>query len=184
MISEELEVLRIVAQRLDNAGINYMITGSIAANFYSQPRMTRDIDIVIELPMARVDEIYNLFKGDFYIDRDSIVEAIYKIGMFNIIHNEKVIKIDFIISKGTDFDGQKFQRRISKEIEGIKLSLTSPEYLILSKLLCAKDSHSELQLIDVKNIIYFNKGELNFDYIQGWAEKLSVSRLLQECISA
>lgn len=46
-MSEELEVLKIVTERLDQAKIVYMISGSIAANLYSVPRMTRDIDIVM-----------------------------------------------------------------------------------------------------------------------------------------
>ena len=48
-MSEELEVLKTVTQRLADASIPYMVTGSIAANFYTVPRMTRDIDIVVEL---------------------------------------------------------------------------------------------------------------------------------------
>jgi hypothetical protein len=46
-MSEELEVLKIVTQRLREAGINYMISGSIASNYYTIPRMTRDIDVVV-----------------------------------------------------------------------------------------------------------------------------------------
>ena len=48
-MSEELAVLKEVTRRLDCAKIAYMVTGSIATNFYTVPRMTRDIDIVIEL---------------------------------------------------------------------------------------------------------------------------------------
>ncbi|MGZ8467524.1 MAG: hypothetical protein ACXWXT_18420, partial [Candidatus Binatia bacterium] len=48
-MSEELEVLKQVTQRLDRTKIAYMVTGSIATNFYTVPRMTRDIDIVVEL---------------------------------------------------------------------------------------------------------------------------------------
>ena len=47
-VAEELELLKLVCQRLEEAGIAYMLTGSLAANFYAVPRMTRDIDIVIE----------------------------------------------------------------------------------------------------------------------------------------
>ncbi|OGQ82967.1 MAG: hypothetical protein A3G40_15190 [Deltaproteobacteria bacterium RIFCSPLOWO2_12_FULL_57_22] len=47
--AEELAVLKEVTRRLNRAKIPYMVTGSIAANFYTVPRMTRDIDIVVEL---------------------------------------------------------------------------------------------------------------------------------------
>jgi hypothetical protein len=43
----ELDVLRDVCARLDRAGIAYMLTGSMAMNYYAQPRMTRDIDLVV-----------------------------------------------------------------------------------------------------------------------------------------
>ena len=48
-MTAELEVLGIVAERLESAGIAYMVTGSIAMNYYAVPRMTRDIDLVVEL---------------------------------------------------------------------------------------------------------------------------------------
>jgi hypothetical protein len=51
-LTEELEVLRIVAERLEPAGIPYMLTGSMAANYYAVPRMTRDIDLVVELSLV------------------------------------------------------------------------------------------------------------------------------------
>ena len=47
-MSDELDVLKSVAARLGEAGIPYMVTGSMAANFYAVPRMTRDIDLVVE----------------------------------------------------------------------------------------------------------------------------------------
>lgn len=98
-MSEEFEILKTVCQRLEQAVIPYMITGSIAANFYAVPRMTRDIDIVIEVKKEDVKRLFELFKDDFYVDSESITEAIEKRGMFNMIHNEHVIKVDFIIRK-------------------------------------------------------------------------------------
>ena len=48
-MSEELDVLKLVTARLDATGIPYMVTGSMAMNYYAVPRMTRDIDIVVDL---------------------------------------------------------------------------------------------------------------------------------------
>lgn len=47
-MSEQLEFLKTIAARLDSAGIPYMITGSMAMALYARPRMTRDIDLVVE----------------------------------------------------------------------------------------------------------------------------------------
>lgn len=181
MISDELGVLKIVAKRLDSARIRYIISGSVAANFYAQPRMTRDIDIVIWATAFNADRVYNLFKEDFYIDKDSVDEAISNTGMFNIIHNELVVKVDFIVASDSEYNKMKLQRRKIHTVEGVDLPIISPEDLILSKLLWAKDSHSEMQFRDVRNILVFNKNGLDFSYLENWAVKLAVKNLLEEC---
>ena len=67
-MSEELEVLHIVHQRLALANIPYMVTGSMAMNFYAKPRMTRDIDLVMEISASDLDHFIPLFQDDFYIE--------------------------------------------------------------------------------------------------------------------
>ena len=67
-MTEELEVLLDVARRLDGARIPYMATGSIATNFYAVPRMTRDIDIVVELGQKDLGRVIPLLEADFYLD--------------------------------------------------------------------------------------------------------------------
>lgn len=44
-----LQFLQTVCQKLDSENIMYMVSGSLALNAYTVPRMTRDIDIVISL---------------------------------------------------------------------------------------------------------------------------------------
>jgi len=69
-MNEEIEVLKIVTQRLEKINIAYMISGSISANYYTMPRMTRDIDIVIELDSNNIDRFIGLFQNDFYVDKN------------------------------------------------------------------------------------------------------------------
>jgi len=79
-MSEELEVLKIVTQRLKEGDIDYMVSGSIAANYYTVPRMTRDIDIVVELEQADIDRFVSLFRRDFYIDREMVNREVLRQG--------------------------------------------------------------------------------------------------------
>ena len=83
-MSEELEVLEIITRRLNEAEIPYMISGSIAANYYTVPRMTRDIDIVIELKEEAIDKFVALFEDDFYINRQMIANEVSRQGMFKL----------------------------------------------------------------------------------------------------
>jgi hypothetical protein len=73
---EELEVLKIVTTRLSEQAIPYMMTGSMAANYYTVPRMTRDIDIVVELSGRDVERMVALFEDDFYIDHEAVQQAV------------------------------------------------------------------------------------------------------------
>jgi len=182
MMNDELNVLEIVTTRLHQADISYMVSGSIAGNFYGHPRMTRDIDIIIELALADVPKVYRLFESDFYVDEIMIREAINYYDMFNIIHNETMIKVDFIIRKDTPYRRLEFSRRCLMKIDDFEVFVVSLEDLILSKLYWAKNSQSELQLNDVKVLIRENRNQLDKNYLDKWANQLQIMHLLDELL--
>jgi hypothetical protein len=57
--------------------------------------------------------------------------------------------------------------------------LVTAEDLLLSKLVWAADSHSEIQLQDVRNLIS-SVAHLDWTYIERWATELTLSELLRE----
>lgn len=178
-MSEELEVLKIVTSRLNEASIPYMVSGSIAANYYAIPRMTRDIDIVIELKQVDVDRFVGLFGGDFYVDRGMVASEVSRQGMFNLIYNRYVVKIDFIVKKSSAYQDVAFSRKRQVLIEQSPMWFVSAEDLIISKLLWAKDSHSEMQLRDVGNVME-TVGDLDTKYIDNWVRELDLEQIYKE----
>ncbi len=178
-MSEELEVLKIVAERLEKAGISYMISGSVAANYYTIPRMTRDIDVVIELEQGDVEAFVGLFESDFYLSREVIKNEVSRRGMFNLIHNRHVIKIDFIIRKSSAYQQSAFSRRKQVLIEQCPMWFVTAEDLVISKLLWAKDSHSEIQLKDVANLMQ-TVDNLDLKYVDGWIRELDLEQIYSE----
>jgi len=48
-MGDELVILHRVAAALESAGIAYMVTGSVALSVSAEPRMTKDVDLVVEL---------------------------------------------------------------------------------------------------------------------------------------
>jgi hypothetical protein len=152
-VSEQLDVLKLAVDRLQRANIAYMISGSIALNYYAQPHLTRAIDIVVALRREDTEGIINLFAEDFYIDADAVRNAIAQLGMFNIIHYDHIIQVDFIVRKDTPYRQEEFARRIAVEIHGVTMWLVTAEDLLLSKLVWAAESHSEMQLQDVRSLI-------------------------------
>ena len=154
-MSEELDVLKEVARRLERAGIAYMITGSIAANFYTVPRMTRDIDIVVELGERDVSRFISLFENDYYLDAQTVEQAVRAKGMFNLIQHQHVVKVDFVVRKDSPYRRREFARRKRAFLEEQEVYFVAAEDLILSKLAWAKDSRSEMQLNDVRNLLRY-----------------------------
>jgi predicted nucleotidyltransferase len=175
-MSEELEVLKEVGRRLAAAGIPYMITGSIAANFYAVPRMTRDIDIVVELSEGDIGKFILAFEKDHYLEPKTVREAVKNKRMFNIIHDQYVIKVDFIVRKDTQYRRREFSRKKKISVDGQDLYVVAPEDLILSKLEWAKDSNSEVQLKDVQNLLLSVK-RLDRRYLARWAKQLGLDSL-------
>jgi hypothetical protein len=174
---DEFKILKNVVQKLNENKIPYMISGSVAMNYYTQPRMTRDIDIVIEAKDA--DKFYNLFKQDYYIDLEMIKNAIANQQMFNIIHLKEVIKIDFIIKKSSEYRITEFSRKKKVKIDNFYIFIVSIEDLVISKLVWVKNSCSEVQLRDVSNLL---KEKVDLDYIKKWSGKLKLSDLLERII--
>lgn len=173
-MNEQLELLKDVAGRLEKAGIDYMLTGSLAMAVYAVPRMTRDIDIIIQVSLKDVGKIIGILSKDFYLDETSVRQAIQNRGMFNAIHNESVIKMDFIVRKNEAYRIEEFTRRRRIEIQGATFAVVTPEDLILSKLVWAKQADSELQFKDVRRMVAMAVDE---DYLKKWSKILGVEDL-------
>lgn len=167
--------------RLERAGIPYMLTGSIALSYYAQPRMTRDIDLVVELSGRDARSVAALFSPDYYVAEADVGRAMATQGMFNVLHLDKVVKLDLIVRKDTAYRIHEFGRRQRIRLPGFEAWIASREDLILSKLVWAKDASSEVQLRDVRALL---AGGADRTYLQRWAAELSVAELLKRTLSA
>src|SRR5438034_3412043 len=127
--------------------------------------MNRDIDIVIAITHEDVERVGTLFRPDYYVSEKNIRESLDQESIFNLIHQESVIKVDCIIRKKNEYRRTEFERRQRISISDFETFIVSKEDLIISKLFWAKDSHSELQLGDVRNLLVTKHDE---SYVQRW----------------
>jgi predicted nucleotidyltransferase len=149
-------------------------------NYYAQPRMTRDIDVVMDLKESDAGTLIDLFKEDYYIDRDAVIRAIAQRSIFNLIHQDSVIKVDGIVRKDDPYPQEEFARKQRVSIEDFHTWIVSVEDLILSKLYWARNSHSELQLRDVRNLLRI---DCDRDYLRSRAKIVGVDQLLEELLA-
>jgi predicted nucleotidyltransferase len=179
-VSAELEVLQDAIARLEGAGIAYMLTGSVALSYYAEPRMTRDVDLVVELADRDPKSVVGLFAPDYYVSEADVGRAIAARTMFNVLHLGKVVKLDLIVRKDTVYRRREFERRRRVQMPGFEAWIVSKEDLILSKLAWAKESASELQLRDVGALLAAGADEA---YLRSCAEELSVAALLASSLN-
>ena len=111
----ELDILRDVSARFESAGIDYMLTGSMAMNYYAQPRMTRDIDLVVALQGSDAKIILRLFAPDYYVSAEAVQASIAQQSLFNLIHQEaqQIYVVNCLIGKRTAIEGPCPPPRIS-----------------------------------------------------------------------
>jgi hypothetical protein len=178
LVEDQQAVLKDCIGRFDKLGVTYMLTGSMAMLHYSIGRMTRDIDIVIEVSNISAEEFIKNFENDYYIPQKRVKDAFDRRYMFNLLHQETVVKIDCVIKKDTEFQNQAFERRKKIQYGDFDVWTISKEDLILSKLLWAKDSRSEMQMRDVATLLL---SEYDEQYVEVWAKKLQIKTLLTEC---
>ena len=176
MDRDDFRMLKIASEGLEKANIPYMLTGSFAANFYAVPRMTRDIDIIIQIFETDLDKFVQAFENHFYLDRRAILEAMEHRRMFNIINTDNAFKIDFIILKNSSYRQIEFQRKRRVIFNGVWVWIVSPEDLIISKLDWAKDSMSEMQMRDVKNLLMTLKN-IDETYLHQWIQTLRLDEI-------
>ncbi len=178
-MKNEIDVIRDFAGRFARGGIDYMLTGSLAMNYYAMPRMTRDIDVVVALDHLDTDAIINLFSADYYVAREAITRAIVHESVFNLIHQDTVIKVDCIVRKSSAYRRLEFGRRRAVNLEDFTTWIVSKEDLIISKLEWAKETRSEQQLRDVRNLLATG---YDAEYINEWAGFLGLDALWRECL--
>lgn len=177
MIQES--VFTTVLNALDALKISYMIVGSYASNYWGRPRMTHDADLVVEINIEQAIGLAQRLADKFYAPDFVIQEAAERGDHFNVIHLQTSFKIDFWIRKQSVYEENCFARRLEGTMFGRKVWLTSAEDIILSKLLWYKMSPVlERQLQDVLEVYEIQLQNLDFDYLNEWAQRLEVSDLL------
>ena len=166
-----LNLLQRICNSLDDSNIPYMVSGSIALNIYTIPRMTRDIDIVLELTEDRIDEFLTLFP-DSYFNKDTIKDEVKRQGMFNIIDHKTGFKIDFIVRKKTEYFNLAFKQRQRINELNTELWVISLNDLIIAKIIWIQDFQSQKQMYDIENLLLNPEKDLN--YIRTWCDKLKL----------
>jgi hypothetical protein len=181
---EQLKLIQLVVDRIEKLAIPYFITGSIASSYYGIPRYTHDIDVVVTISKQDATEIIRLFSGEGYISQEGIRDALSGTGMFNFIHSETGLKVDFWIDRGEPFTKSCFARARQVELtESFWVMMASPEDVLLHKVYWDYLMPSERQLRDAQGIFSVLGQELDEAYMEKWAKELKIEDKMKSLLA-
>jgi hypothetical protein len=169
------EVFSDVVGRLEGAGIPYMVVGSVASIIYGEPRMTKDMDLVVDLLPSDAIRIESLFPFEgFYVPHPEILrQEIAERGQFNLVHHDSGLKIDLVVRRESDFAKTEFSRRRRIPFwEGFEAFVATPEDVIIKKLDFYREGKSAKHLQDIRGILA--QTEVDEGYVESWAGKLGL----------
>ena len=158
----------------DRMKIEYMISGSVASMFYGRPRMTHDIDLVVNISLDSALSLCRELIDECYISEEGIKEALANKTMFNIIHNNSGFKIDCWILTDSDFDISRFSRRQKHRVEERDIYFSTPEDTLIIKLIWLKESGHKKHAEDISDLLRLFPGKLDYEYVWKWIDKLGL----------
>jgi hypothetical protein len=175
----QIEFLAFTLQTLERLGTPYAVVGSYASTAWGEPRMTRDIDIVIDLAANQVDALCGAFpEQEFYVSRVAANDAVQRHSQFNVIHPASGNKIDFMIAGTGDWAQSQLSRRRKVEFHpSVSGYVAAPEDVILGKLIYYREGGSEKHLRDIRGIVKVSRGKLDRDYLASRATQLDVGAI-------
>jgi hypothetical protein len=166
--------------RLNRTGIPYMLTGSMASNYWGVPRTTHDLDFVLSIQPADVDRLVAAFAEGFFLQPESVRQAFQPPYQFNAIDELSALKVDFWLLCDDPFETGAFARRAEVTLFGVPAWIATAEDVILHKLYWNRLTPSERQLHDAAGVYAVQAGRLDLVYLRRWARVLEVEKEFED----
>jgi hypothetical protein len=163
-------------------GIRFHLTGGLTAVLYGEPRMTQDIDIVIDnQAVARqlAEFIAALDQSDFMFNATSLKQAIDEHGMFQLFDKVEALKLD--IYPRELIAGELDRSCMVEVFDGVELPVASRADSAASKLVwISKGSHKSRR--DLRQI-YRTGNDEDRALIRDLARQLALESLLDQVLN-
>jgi hypothetical protein len=179
----ERELLIDCLERLNRSGLSYMLTGSMASNYWGTPRTTHDLDFVLLMQPVDVDTLLAYFSDGFFLQPESVREVFRPPHQFNAIDEQSALKVDFWLLRDDPFEQSAFSRRVRLELFGASAWISTAEDTILHKLVWNRITPSDRQLADAAGIIAVQGESLDRDYLAKCADTLKVRAELEDALT-
>ncbi len=94
-------------------------------------RATADTDLVADLRLEHAEPLAQALIDVFYVDAESIRDAVRRRRSFNVIHLETMFKVDVFVRKQRPFAQAQFEHRAAYVIARARWRLADPQVVNL-----------------------------------------------------
>ena len=148
-----LDPILIFTRAFEALGLRYMVSGSVAAIYYGEPRLTNDVDIIVFLASDDTVRLAEAFPPDrFYCPPLEVIQMEARRaqrGHFNLIHHETGFKADIYTGGRDELHAWGIENTTLVKLGEDELRLAPPEYVIIRKLQFYREGGSSKHLRDI-----------------------------------
>lgn len=166
---QDLNLFALYTEIFKKYNIRYFITGAVASIVYGDPRLTHDINLVINANTAQLDDLIKAFPSEeFYCPpKDVIITEFNRPsrGHFNLIHHETGFKADIYFTGKEELQHWAMQNSKKIEFAGSVIYVAPPEYVIIKKLEFFKEGKAQKHLADIKAMLFNSRDLIDFSLL-------------------
>jgi hypothetical protein len=166
-----------VIDGLESMEIPYMVVGGFAVILYGQPRLTIDVDIVVDMKLYHVKPFVAAFPiPHFYASEEGIRDSLQRCYPFNVIEPTTGAKVDLVPLPREPFTRAAFDRRqrLTYDEQGHSAMFIAPEDIVVAKLAAYDGTESDKHLQDAQSVLTMQWGDLDLDLMRRSARAAGV----------
>jgi hypothetical protein len=187
MSGDPVAVARLMARIFDEAGIPYLVGGSVASTVHGEARTTADVDFAIRLDPAGVPDLIGRMQDAFFLQAALVNSAVEHCAAFNAIHRDSMIKVDVYVRPAEGLYASEMERAERIRLGGDDtepVRVATAEDTMLQKLRWYRSGgdSSERQWRDVLGVAKTRGAALDLAYLQSWAARLDLEDLLERVL--
>lgn len=179
----EPDLIELFVRPLNDLGIRYLVSRSVAAMLYGEPRVTHDIDLVVFLRHTDIARLPTAFPAPkFYVPPPEVIgaEISRERGSFNIIHADSGLKADLYGVTRDEMDGWAFRNAKKYSVNATTINLAPPEYVILSKLEYYREGGSEKHVRDIRSMLAVSGDQIDKSALYEWIQRRGLQEQWQK----
>jgi len=174
----EPSLISLSIRPLNRLRIPYLVTGGVAAVIYGEPRMTRDIDLVVGLRPSDAARFAGAWDAAaFHVPPVEVIAEESRRpahGHFNVFHHDTSMRADVYLPGSDPLNAWAFEHKVPRQVGEDEVVIAPVEAVILGKLRYYPMGKSPRHLRDIHAMWQVSGAQVDRAIVAQWAARLGV----------